>query len=36
VIHQHALHLDQSPDELRQSVDELARFLVPEILHLRH
>ncbi len=36
VIHQHALDLDQSPDELRRSVDELARFLVPEILYLRH
>ncbi|OXM65380.1 McrC family protein [Amycolatopsis vastitatis] len=36
VIHQHALDLDQSPDELRRSVDKLASFLDPEIRYLRH
>ncbi|MDT8911269.1 5-methylcytosine restriction system specificity protein McrC [Amycolatopsis sp. PS_44_ISF1] len=36
VIHQHVLDLDQSPDELRRSVDELAGFLHPEIRYLRH
>jgi len=34
MIHQHALDLDQSPVELRRSVDALARFLTPELPYL--